>query len=76
MTKPDAARSEAPAQDRSAPARAEHTRLVLAGVIAVLAILFAVLNVDEVDVNWIVATSSTPLIVVLSSRLASVPPAR
>jgi uncharacterized integral membrane protein len=28
--------------------------------------LFAVLNVDDVKVNWIVATSSTPLIIVIA----------
>ncbi len=66
MSKPDAGLPDAPAQDHSAPTRAERTRLILAGVIAVLAILFAVLNVDEVDVNWILGTWSTPLIVVIA----------
>jgi uncharacterized integral membrane protein len=28
--------------------------------------LFAVLNLDEVKVSWIVATSETPLIIVIS----------
>ena len=34
-------------------------------LLGVLVVLFAVLNLDEVDVNWIVATWSTPLIVVI-----------
>jgi uncharacterized integral membrane protein len=36
--------------------------LVLAGVGGV----FAALNLDEVDVNWILGTWSTPLIVVIA----------
>lgn len=38
------------------------------GVVAVsaLAAAFAVLNVDEVDVNWILGTWSTPLIIVIA----------
>jgi uncharacterized integral membrane protein len=32
----------------------------------VLAVLFAVLNLDEVEVNWIVGTFDTPLIVVIA----------
>ena len=37
----------------------------MAGVSA-LAALFAVLNLDEVEVNWIVGTFDTPLIVVIA----------
>jgi uncharacterized integral membrane protein len=33
--------------------------------LGVLATLFAALNLDQVDVNWIVATWETPLIVVI-----------
>ena len=36
--------------------------LVLAGV----GIAFAALNVDEVEVNWLLGTWSTPLIVVIA----------
>ena len=36
--------------------------LVLAG----LGGAFAVANVDEVEVNWVIATSTTPLIVVIA----------
>lgn len=31
-----------------------------------VAVLFAVLNLDEVEVSWIVFTSDTPLIVVIA----------
>jgi uncharacterized integral membrane protein len=31
-----------------------------------LAVLFAVLNFDKVDVNWLLGTWSTPLIVVIA----------
>ena len=52
---------------RPAPARSRRERLRLAGAFALgaLVVLFAVLNLDEVRVNWIVATWDTPLIVVI-----------
>jgi uncharacterized integral membrane protein len=34
-------------------------------VLAGLGVLFALLNTDEVDVNWLLGTWSTPLIVVI-----------
>lgn len=36
------------------------------GALAALLVLFAVLNLDRVKVNWIVTTSQTPLIVVIA----------
>ena len=39
--------------------------LVLLG----LAILFAAVNLDEVSVNWVVATWDTPLIIVIAVSL-------
>lgn len=52
---------------RPAPARSRGERLRLAGAFALgaLVVLFAVLNLDEVQVNWIVATWDTPLIIVI-----------
>jgi uncharacterized integral membrane protein len=41
-------------------------RLLGAVLAGVLVTVFAVLNLDEVDVNWIVGTWSTPLIVVIA----------
>jgi uncharacterized integral membrane protein len=43
----------------------EQTRMIGAFLLGALAVLFAVLNFDEVGVNWIVATWQTPLIVVI-----------
>jgi putative membrane protein len=41
-------------------------RLLGAVIAAVLVTVFAVVNVDEVEVNWLVGTWSTPLIVVIA----------
>lgn len=43
----------------------ENARLAGAGVLGVLLTLFAVLNLDEVQVNWLLGTWSTPLIIVV-----------
>jgi uncharacterized integral membrane protein len=45
--------------------RRERARAVGLVVLAVLMTLFAVLNVKDVEVNWIFGKSSTPLIVVI-----------
>ena len=45
--------------------RRELTRRVGLVVIAVLATLFAVLNVDEVKVHWIIGSGRAPLIIVI-----------
>jgi uncharacterized integral membrane protein len=45
--------------------RAERVRLVGAFLLGALAVLFAVLNLEPVEVHWIVATWRTPLIVVI-----------
>jgi uncharacterized integral membrane protein len=46
--------------------RGARARPIAALVLGGLGVLFAVLNVDEVDVNWILGTWSTPLIVVIA----------
>jgi uncharacterized integral membrane protein len=43
----------------------ERARAVALVVLSVLITLFAVLNVKEVEVNWIFGTIDTPLIVVI-----------
>jgi uncharacterized integral membrane protein len=43
----------------------EQTRRIAAIVIAVLIIALAVANLNDVKVHWIVATTRTPLIVVI-----------
>jgi uncharacterized integral membrane protein len=46
--------------------RRERARVVVVAGVSALAALFAVLNLDEVEVNWIVGTFDTPLIVVIA----------
>jgi uncharacterized integral membrane protein len=50
--------------------RREQAARALAFGLGALAVLFAVLNLDEVKVHWIVGTGSTPLIVVIAVCLA------
>jgi uncharacterized integral membrane protein len=55
--------------DRSrAPARTkrEQVRLAVSFALGALAVLFAVLNLDKVEVNWIIGTWDTPLILVIA----------
>jgi uncharacterized integral membrane protein len=46
--------------------RKENTRLVAVAAVSAIAALFAVLNLEEIEVNWIVGTWDTPLIVVVA----------
>ena len=48
------------------PARHERARALAMFGLGGLAALFAVLNFDQVDVNWLLGTWSTPLIVVIA----------
>lgn len=50
---------------RRAKKAPERRRQALAFGLGALSVLFAVLNFDEVKVNWIIATWQTPLIVVI-----------
>jgi uncharacterized integral membrane protein len=58
---PSAGRDGAPERSRK-----ERARVVVVAGVSALAALFAVLNLDEVEVNWIVGTFDTPLIVVIA----------
>ena len=49
--------------------RREQARTIAALGLGGLGAAFAVLNVDEVDVNWILGTWSTPLIIVIAASL-------
>jgi uncharacterized integral membrane protein len=51
------------------PERKARARQIGAIALAVLATLFAVLNLDKVSVNWIIGTWRTPLIVVIAASL-------
>lgn len=44
----------------------ENRRLVFGLVIGAVVATFAVVNLDDVEVDWIVTTSQTPLIVVIA----------
>jgi uncharacterized integral membrane protein len=63
----DSAKKPVPAEGRP-PARGKREQARTIGVLALggLGAAFAVLNVDEVDVNWILGTWSTPLIIVIA----------
>jgi uncharacterized integral membrane protein len=45
--------------------RVDRTRTVAAFVLGALTVVFAVLNLEQVEVNWIVGVWRTPLIVVI-----------
>ena len=46
-------------------ARRERARMIGLGVLGALLVAFAALNLDSVEVNWLLGTWSTPLIVVI-----------
>jgi uncharacterized integral membrane protein len=49
--------------------RAEKARLIIAGTLGGLTVAFALLNLNRVEVNWILGTWETPLIVVIGISL-------
>jgi uncharacterized integral membrane protein len=51
---------------RLLPSRRDQARTIALVVLAGLGVLFAVLNFDEVQVNWLLGTWSTPLIIVIA----------
>ena len=54
------------AEPRPATApRRDQARTIAVVIALVLAALFALLNLDEVEINWIVGTWQTPLLVVI-----------
>ncbi len=64
---PDSAKKPVSAEGRP-PARGRRERARTIGALGLggLGAAFAVLNVDEVDVNWVLGTWSTPLIIVIA----------
>jgi uncharacterized integral membrane protein len=54
-----------PTQAQAKRSRRDTARTAAMLVLAVLATLFAVLNVKQVEVNWIFGKSNTPLIIVI-----------
>jgi uncharacterized integral membrane protein len=57
--RPEAAR-------KAPPSRRDRTRAIAGFTLGAIVALFAVLNLDEVKVSWIVGTWQTPLIIVIS----------
>jgi uncharacterized integral membrane protein len=51
---------------RLPPSRRDRARTVALVLLAGLGVLFAVLNFDQVQVNWLLGTWSTPLIIVIA----------
>lgn len=47
------------------PARRNDARVAGAAVIGAIAAVFAVINLDDVEVNWLVGSWQTPLILVI-----------
>jgi uncharacterized integral membrane protein len=47
------------------PDRAARTRVAAAAILGGIAALFAVVNLDDVKVSWVVGSWQTPLIVVI-----------
>lgn len=60
-----------PQKQRSGPLAKENRRLVAGVILGALVAVFAVLNLDDVDVNWIVGSGRTPLIVVIGVSFAA-----
>jgi uncharacterized integral membrane protein len=48
------------------PEKAGNGRVIGAAVLGGLAALFAVINLDDVEVNWLVGSWETPLILVIA----------
>jgi uncharacterized integral membrane protein len=51
------------------PEQRSRARTIAAFALGGIAVLFAVLNLDDVEVHWIVGTWTTPLIVVIAVSL-------
>ena len=51
---------------RPRASRREQARTVVVVALAAVMTLFAVLNFDKVEVNWLLGTWSTPLIIVIA----------
>jgi len=46
--------------------RRHQQRMIAAGVIGAIVVAFAVINLNDVKVHWLIATGQTPLIVVIA----------
>ena len=57
--------SDSPSDPGTPRPKKDQSRRIAALILGALAALFAVLNFDDVDVNWVFGTWSTPLIIVI-----------
>jgi uncharacterized integral membrane protein len=57
--------AETPATDAPSAARGRRTEAIIGAIVGGLVVLFAVLNSQSVEMDWIVSTTKTPLIVVI-----------
>ena len=53
------------------PAKRQNARIAVAAGLGGVVTLFAVLNLDDVEVNWVLGTWSTPLIIVIVLSFAA-----
>jgi uncharacterized integral membrane protein len=58
------------ADEAQRPERGLQRRGLAVAILVAAGALFAVLNLDEVKVNWVVTTTRTPLVVVIVVSLA------
>lgn len=68
---PTTTRAREPARKRGGLLAKENRRLLAGLILGALVALFAVLNLDKVDVNWIVGSGRTPLILVIAVTFAA-----
>ncbi|MBV9002025.1 MAG: LapA family protein [Solirubrobacterales bacterium] len=48
------------------PARRDRARLAAAGIVGALIAAFAIVNLNDVKVHWLLTTGQTPLIIVIA----------
>jgi uncharacterized integral membrane protein len=61
--------SSAHEPDAGGPSNRERSRRIAIGILAAVALLFAVLNFDEVKVHLLFATVTMPLVIVIAACL-------
>ena len=65
-TEPTLQRSQAPDRAASRPGRNITPKQATSAALVVLVVLFALLNLQDVTMHWIVGTTHTPLIIVVA----------
>jgi uncharacterized integral membrane protein len=67
MQEPEPIGQRAPAESPrpTGPDRRERARMIALGLIGAILVVFAVINVNSVEVHWLVTSGRAPLIVVI-----------